>query len=93
MILLIIGIVFLLVALVAYIYALHKSNDIKIDVAIIAIYAFLGCGFVLILIYFKNNPYKASKYELRTEIKTTTLNGIETSRDTIYIFTPKTVKK
>ncbi len=32
-------------------------------------------------------------YSVQTEIKTTTLNGIEISRDTIYIFTPKTIKK
>jgi hypothetical protein len=34
-------------------------------------------------------PIAASKFKGRTEIVTTRVNGVETSRDTLYIFTPR----
>lgn len=34
-------------------------------------------------------PVKGSKFDVKTEITVTTKNGVETLRDTIYIFTPK----
>jgi hypothetical protein len=35
------------------------------------------------------DPVHSKKFSIRTEIKTSSLNGVETERDTIYIFTPK----
>ena len=39
----------------------------------------------------ENNPQKKSikDYSYKVEIKSEIINGLETSRDTVYIFTPK----
>lgn len=34
-------------------------------------------------------PVKSSEFKVNTEIHIESVNGVETSRDTVYIFTPK----
>ena len=93
MILLIIGIICLVVAVCCYFYLLWKAPNHKTEIAILLLWLTMGIGLVLIVDYSERLGYNTSEYEFRTEIKTSTLNGIETSRDTIYIFTPKNSKK
>lgn len=68
----------------------NKNEDMGF---IIFISMVLFCGFAVFLLGIAPERYLHTKdNSLRTEIKVEMINGIETSRDTVYIFTPRKKK-
>jgi hypothetical protein len=73
----------------------HKSEETskgRYVVLILVGIVFLALSITLTGMYIERknpSPIASSKFKGRTEIVTTHVNGVETSRDTVYIFTPK----
>jgi hypothetical protein len=73
---------------------IKEANDFKMKYALLVLTGIVAFSVSIVLtgmyIERKNpTPIKASEFKGRTEIITTYVNGQETSRDTLYIFSPK----
>ena len=88
---LILGIVLLVVGLVGLIVGCLASDDDVDDVighAVLGVLAFLGMT-VIALSFVHKTERSTADYSVKTKINITYTNNIETSRDTVYIFTDK----
>ena len=89
---LVLGIFITILCIVALIAIGINSDDSESVAASFLVSLCFCMGVILIIGYvIKDDPIKKSTKDniLKVQVNITTKNGIETDRDTIYIFTPK----
>lgn len=68
-----------------------ESRAVRAVLAILGSFSLMAA--IICIATVAPGPVKTSKFNVKYEIRTESLNGQEISRDTVYIFTPKEKEK